>query len=148
MTEYVILKTEFGSDVRSLLLKMQDAILDPIGTGEVMLIGSSDREVLAHYLEKRVENPTRFPYCARVTTGDTEVVVCQEYADKEQLISSRAFVAWVLAHYDCEVRDNYGKDWTSRVKAEGVDVLYSGARLPPIEQIALEVAPMSETSET
>jgi hypothetical protein len=112
-----------------------DAIADPLGTATVMLVGARNVGLLDSICEERIENPDEFPYCTLVDFEPGEVVVFHEFSDTDELISSRSFVAWVLAHYDCEVRDNYGNDWTARVKAEGVDVLYAGARLPPMDPI-------------
>jgi hypothetical protein len=38
--------------------------------------------------------------------------------------SARDFVRWVFEHHPCRVADEYGEDWTERVRSEGIGVLY------------------------
>jgi hypothetical protein len=140
VTEYVILRSaNFDSAIKANLLLRSDAIADPLGTATVMLIGTDSDDMREYFTEERIERPTEFPYCTLVRFEPGEVVVFHEFASEAKLISSRSFVAWVLAHYDCEVLDNYGNDWTARVKADGVDVLYAGARLPPMDPLSSAV---------
>ncbi|MEJ7596463.1 MAG: hypothetical protein WKG01_01030 [Kofleriaceae bacterium] len=50
--------------------------------------------------------------------------VFQQYGDEYQLRSAREVVRWVIAHYKVRIEDDLMKDWTERVIADGVDVLY------------------------
>jgi hypothetical protein len=85
------------------------------------------------FVEERISSPERFPYCAIVTVGATAVTVYQEFANEEQLKSARAFVVWMRETYQCRFEDEYGRDMTNVVNEEGVDALFRGRRLAPLQ---------------
>lgn len=41
--------------------------------------------------------------------------------DKEEL---KKFLNWVIPQYDFKITDDYGTDWTERIKKEGIDILF------------------------
>jgi hypothetical protein len=48
----------------------------------------------------------------------------QHYGSKDEILSCIRFMTWVLSLYQCQIRDEYGNDWTERYRVGGVDVFY------------------------
>jgi hypothetical protein len=74
--------------------------------------------------DRRLADPSRFPYTVLITVDSEEVRVKQEYGDEDSLRNARDFVRWMVETCRCRIVDDYGTDWTERVAKEGVSVLY------------------------
>lgn len=110
------------ASIEQFLVQQPDVVPDPLGTGVYLLCGVPEaKDVLR---DKRLANPSEFPYTVLVTVKPEYVNVFQEYGDKAELRSARNIVRWVLEHNHCRVQDEYYKDWTERVAQQGVGVLY------------------------
>ncbi len=105
-----------------LLTQRSDALLDPLGSGIFMVCGLP--EALEWARNKRINDPSQFPYCVLITLKPEEINVFQEFGDEAELRSAREFVKTVIDETGCEVKDEYGTSWTERVRQEGVSVLY------------------------
>lgn len=102
-----------------------DILLDPLGSGTFMVGGSI--EVVEYMREKRIKNPSQFPYCVLITISAEEINIFQEYGNDLELVVAREFVKMIIEETGCKVLDEYGTDWTERVRQEGVGVLYPAA---------------------
>jgi hypothetical protein len=126
MVDSIFLYPVDGSlDVASIerfLNRQTDVLLDPLGTGTYLVCGVPEaKEILR---DKRISNPSEFPYTVLVTVTSERVNVFQEYGNKEELRSARNLVTWILEHAQCCIQDEYYKDWTEQVAQQGVGVLY------------------------
>jgi hypothetical protein len=110
------------ASIEAFLAQQPDVLLDPLGTGTYLVCGVPEaKEVLG---DKRLANPSEFPYTVLITVTPERMNVFQEYGDKEELRSARNIVRWVIGHDRCRVQDEYYNDWTDRVAQQGVEVLY------------------------
>lgn len=110
------------ASIERFLILQSDVLLDPLGTGIYLVCGVPEaKEVLC---DKRIANPSEFPYTVLVTVKPECVNVFQEYGDKDELLSARNIVRWVIEHNRCRIQDEYYTDWTERVAQQGVGVLY------------------------
>jgi hypothetical protein len=126
MVDSIFLYPVDGSlDVASIerfLNRQPDVLLDPLGTGTYLVCGVPEaKEILR---DKRISNPSEFPYTVLVTVTSERVNVFQEYGNKEELRSARNLVKWILEHAQCRIQDEYYRDWTAQVAQQGVGVLY------------------------
>lgn len=108
--------------VHAYLGQLPDVLIDPVGTGVYMVCGLP--EAVEAYRERRLEDPSEFPYVVLVTVKPEWINVFQEYGDEDRLRSAREIVRWLLAHTQARIEDEVREDWTARVASEGVDVLY------------------------
>jgi len=108
--------------VAQFLAKQPDVLLDPVGSGIYMVCGAAAAKKV--FRKRRLEDPSRFHYAVLVTVKPEYVNVFQEYGDEARLRSARNIVRWMIEHNRCRIEDEYGKDWTERVTADGVGVLY------------------------
>lgn len=97
-------------------------MLDPAGTDTYMVCGIP--EAKKHLRDRRLADPSRFPYTVLITVDSDEVRVTQEYGDEDNLRSARDFVRWMVEHFRCRIADDHGTDWTERIAKEGANVLY------------------------
>lgn len=104
------------------LARRPDCLLDPLGTGVFLVCGNP--QALRVNRERRLADPSRFPYAVLVTLKQDGINVYQEYGDEQRLRNARDIVGWIIARQPCRIEDEYGKDWSDRVAREGVDVLY------------------------
>src|SRR5678809_1211027 len=110
------------ASIERFLTQQSDVLLDPLGTETYLVCGGPEaKEVLR---DKRIANPSEFPYTVLVSVKPECVNVFQEYGDKAELRSARNIVRWVIEHNRCRIQDEYYRDWTERVAQEGVGVLY------------------------
>ena len=126
MVDSIFLYPVDGSlDVASIerfLTQQPDVLSDPLGTGTYLVCGVPEaKEVLR---DKRIENPSEFPYTVLVTVNPEWMNIFQEYGDKVERCSARNIVRWVIEHNRCRIQDEYYRDWTERVTQQGVGVLY------------------------
>lgn len=108
--------------IEKYLAYRNDVMLDPAGTDTYIVCGVP--EAKKDLRNRRLADPSRFPYAVLITVGFSKVQVAQEYGDEAKLRSARDFVRWMVEHFRCEIEDTYGTDWTERVAKEGVNVLY------------------------
>jgi hypothetical protein len=107
---------------RNWLKKRDDTLHDPLGSDTYMILGSL--ELVEFARDRRVEQPTQFPLSVLVTIKAEEINVFQEYGDDLKLRIAREFVKMIIDETGCKVLDEFGTDWTERVRQEGVGVLY------------------------
>lgn len=107
---------------RKWLEKRNDTLRDPLGSDTFMILGSS--ELVEFARDQRVEQPTRFPLSVLITIKSEEINIFQEYGDDLKLRIAREFVKMIIGETNCKVLDEYGTDWTERVRQDGVGVLY------------------------
>lgn len=100
-----------------------NVFIDPLGTPTYIMCGGPETVELRR--EKRIERPDRFPYSVLVTIQPDVINVVQEYGDEDDLHNARDFVRWIVERQPCRIEDEYGVDWTSRARDEGVNVLYA-----------------------
>ncbi|MEJ2611632.1 MAG: hypothetical protein P8179_16530 [Candidatus Thiodiazotropha sp.] len=108
--------------IRQWLEARSDVLLDPLGSGIFMTRGLV--ESIDYMRDKRIKDPSRFGYCVLVTIKPDEINVFQEYGNDFGLTTAREFVKMIIDETGCKVSDEYGTDWTERVRHEGVGVLY------------------------
>jgi hypothetical protein len=108
--------------IETFLAQRPDVLLDPLGTATYLVCGTPDAKEV--FREKRLTNPSEFPYVTLMTVKSDEVNIFQEYGTKSGLRSARSIACWLLKHTRCRVADGYGDDWTERVSQHGVNVLY------------------------
>jgi hypothetical protein len=128
MVGIIILRHRAAFDTerfRNWLGSRSDTLIDPLGSSTFMVGGSS--EVAEYLREKRTADPSQFPYCVLISINPEEISVNQEYGDSLKLLIAREFVKMVIEETGCQVFDEYGKDWTERVRREGIEVLYPPA---------------------
>lgn len=110
------------SSIELFLAQQPDVLLDPLGTRTYLVCGLPEAKNILR--DKRIANPSEFPYTVLVTVTSERVNIFQEYGNKEELRSARHIVKWILEHEHCRVQDEYSKDWTEQVAQQGVGVLY------------------------
>jgi hypothetical protein len=104
------------------LARQQDVLLDPLGTGIYLVCGLP--VAVEWYRDRRLADPSEFPYVVLVTAKPEWVNVFQEYGDEDRLRSARDIVRWIIEHNRCRIEDEYRADWTDKVARDGVGVLY------------------------
>jgi hypothetical protein len=126
MVYSIFLRSHSAFDVeriRQWLEARSDVLLDPLGSGIFMTRGFA--ESIDYMRDKRIKDPSQFPYCVLVTImKPDEINVFQEYGNNFGLTTAREFVKMIIDETGCKVSDEYGTDWTERVRHEGVGVLY------------------------
>jgi hypothetical protein len=110
------------ASIERFLTQQADVLLDPLGTGTYLVCGMPQAKDILR--DKRIANPSEFPYTVLITVTSERLNVFQEYGNKEELRSARELVKWVIEHEHCRVEDEYYNDWTERVAQQGVGVLY------------------------
>lgn len=100
----------------------QDVFRDPLGTGKYLMCGVP--EAVSYLREKRLKDPSRFPYVCLIQVEPEYVHMFQEMSDAEKLRSARAFLSWLCEHFDCRIQDEYGRDLTELYRTEGIDAFY------------------------
>ena len=106
------------ASIERFLAQRPDVVVDPLGTGIYMVCGLL--EAVEVYRDRRLEDPSEFPYMVLVTVKPEWVNVFQEYGDEDGLRSALDIVSWMIQHNHVRVMDEYQEDWTDKVAKEGV----------------------------
>ena len=108
--------------VENYLLALPHTFRDPANpAGPYFICG--DEGSAAYYREERLKNPAiDLPYTCLVSVAPGKIVV-RQLCSENALRQARQFVVWLLETSECRVTDDYGNDWTEKVKSS-VDVLY------------------------
>lgn len=108
--------------IRAHLESLPDVFIDPLGTGRYLMTGHPN--MVETYREDRIEDPSCFPYVDIIDVTPEYVSIFLEHGDDDKLRSARELLRWMIARFEPIIEDEYGKDWTDRIRREGVDVLY------------------------
>ena len=103
-----------------------DSIEDPLGTGTVMVVGLANS---VDYFKQRREQQKQFSSVPMVEIEAQLISIFGlEFGNANHLWSTIRFLLWVQNSYQCQIRDEYGNDWTERYRVEGFHIFYD-ARL-------------------
>ena len=117
------MKGEFElTAIKDRLDLMADVFVDPLGSGMYLVCGLPEAKEM--YRDKRVEDPSRFPYVCLIDVTPEQVTVLQENGTAEQLRSARELVSWILQRFACHIEDDYKADITELYREVGVGAFY------------------------
>jgi hypothetical protein len=111
--------------IQGYLEAQPDVFADPQGTGIYVITGLP--EAVPNKESARQKDPSRFPRAGYVCVKPDSIHVDQEMADAEELRSILQFLKWMWERFEFSARDDYGQDFTDRVRSEGVEHLYSNS---------------------
>jgi hypothetical protein len=98
--------------VRRYLDGRSDTVLDPLGSGRYLLVGTWSLASKLGHARSRVSPPHEFPYAAMIIVGSGQVALIVEFADEQELAAMYEVRDWLTARWPCRITDERGGDRT------------------------------------